>query len=290
MIEFAIVLVFISAILHVSWNVMLQSTGDPLVVATKALSLGTLLFAPFVVGYWIWAGYPAIPAEAWFYGLLTGIAELFYFMFLSYAYRHGELSIVYPIARGTAPVISVLLGLFLLSEPVGTYQVVGIILLILGVWMVRRAKTHGGKGIIPAFLTGVFIAAYTVIDKVGLNYTDPVIFGGLKYLFTTLCLLAWIPVRKAFNIHALTEDEVKNHKETPWWKIALVGIFIIATYQLVLFAMETTPVAIISPLRESASVIVTAWGIFKLNERKGLVSKIIGVVLIFAGIILLTLK
>ena len=268
---------------------MLQSTDDPLVVTTKALSLGMLVLGPCIIIYWAYSHYPNIPFYAWFFGFLSGVAELFYFMFLSNAYRHGELSVVYPIARGSAPIVSVILGLFLLKEPVGVYQIIGIVLLILGIWFMRRIKTNGGKGVVPALLTGVFIALYTVIDKVGLRYTDPVIFGGLKYFFTALCLLAWIPIRRIFNIHALTEDELKTKKKTSWGKIILIGIFIIATYQLVLFALSTTSVAIISPLRESASVIVTAWGIWKLKEREGLYFKIIGAVSIFLGIILLAL-
>jgi len=289
MISVAIILVFISAILHVSWNVMVQSTDDPLVVTTKAVSLGMLALTPFLIFFWVFSHYPAIPPYAWFYALLSGIAELFYFMFLSYAYRHGQLSIVYPIARGSGPIISVLLGLFLLKEPVGAYQISGVILLIIGIWLVRRARVKGMKGILPALLTGLFIALYTVIDKVGLHYTNPIIFGGLKYLFTALCLLAWIPLRKSFNIHALTEEEIKNQIKTPWWKIGLIGIFIIAAYQLVLFALSSTPVAIVAPLRESASVIVTGWGIWQLKEREGLYFKIIGAISIFVGIILLTM-
>lgn len=283
MIVAAIAIVFISAILHVTWNVMLQSTNDPLIVSTKAVSLGMLFFLPILVIVWILSGYPIIPFGAWFWGFLSGVAELGYFMFLSYSYRHGELSVVYPIARGSAPVLSFFAGVFLLQENVNTYQIVGVVLLIVGMWFVRQAKITS-KGVLPALLTGVFIASYTVIDKVGLGYTTPVFFGGLKYLFTVLCLLVWMPVRQIFNIHAVDVKE-----KTSWKKIVIVGICIIFTYQLVLFAMSMAPVAIISPLRESASVIVTAWGIWKLKEREGLVIKIIGVIMIFVGIVLLAI-
>lgn len=289
MISFAIALVFLSAILHVTWNVLIQSSRDPMVVATKAISLGVAVLTIPVFLYWIGNGSPSIPWKAWFWGLMTGVAELFYFMFLSYAYRHGQLSIVYPIARGSAPIVSVLLGLFLLQEPVGEYQVLGVIFLIIGIWLVRSIKTNSSKGVAAALLTGVFIAAYTVIDKVALDYVDAIIFCWLKFFFTAVCLLAWIPVRKMFNIHALSEEE-QGKADMPFWKIALIGVCLITTYQLVLFALETTPVAIVSPLRESASVIVTAWGIWKLNEREGKWQKILGVLIIFAGIVLLTLQ
>lgn len=289
MIELAIILVFISALLHVSWNVMIQSADDPLVVATKAVSIGIAILIPFLILYWTVSGYPSISLYAWLFALLSGIAELFYFVFLSYAYRHGQLSIVYPIARGSGPIISVILGVLLLQESVGTYQIVGVILLIIGIWLVRRAKAEGMRGIVPALLTGLFISLYTVIDKIGLHFTNPIIFGGLKYFFTAVCLLAWIPIRKSFNIHVLTKKELQQQKHSPWWKIALIGIFIIAAYQLVLFALNSTPVTIVSPLRESASVIVTGWGIWKLKEKEGLYLKITGAISIFTGIVLLAL-
>lgn len=276
----AIFLVFISAILHVSWNVLVQADEDPLNTLTKAIGLGVAILFPIVVIYWIFTGSPTIPLNAFIFAFLSGIAELFYCYFLSYSYRHGELSIVYPIARGSAPLLSVILGLLFLRETLSHYQILGVILLLIGIWMVRRAKLSGTKGIMPAFLTGVFIAAYTVIDKIGLQFTNPIYFGALKYLFTALCLILF----SIFYQH-FTKQKIKN--KPSWKKIAVVGVCLIATYQLVLFALNMAPVAIISPLRESASVVVTAWGIWKLKEREGLIFKIIGVIAIFAGIVLL---
>lgn len=284
MILVAIGLVFISAILHVSWNVLLQSENDPLDISTKAVSLGITFLLPFILIYWLSIGSPAISAYAILFGFLSGLAELFYFFFLSYSYRHGELSIVYPIARGSAPILSVLFGLVFLQEALSSFQIVGIVFLLIGIWLVRRAKLSSKKGIIPALLTGLFIASYTVIDKVGLQYANPIFFGAFKYFFTAICLIAFIPFRRYFNL-----SEITKTTKTSWKKIAIIGICIIITYQLVLFALSISPVAIISPLRESASVVVTVWGIWKLKEREGLRYKIIGVLMIFTGIILLAL-
>jgi uncharacterized membrane protein len=280
----AIILVFLSAILHVSWNVMLQSEKDPLNTSTKALSLGIAVITPFIILYWFANGTPVIPFNAILFGFLSGVAELCYFFFLSYSYQHGELSVVYPIARGSAPVLTFLFGIFFLQEQVNQLQITGVLLLLIGILLVRRVKISGKKGIIPAALTGLFIAAYTVIDKVGLNYTNPIYFGELKYLFTTLCLLIFMPISKHF-----TKTVKQENTKTSFKKVAIIGIFLITAYQLVLFALSISPVAIISPLRESASVVVTAWGIWKLKEREGLYLKVIGILLIFIGIILLAL-
>jgi uncharacterized membrane protein len=282
-ITFAIILVFISAILHVTWNVLIQSENDPFAIATKAITFGIFVLTPFMIIYWLSVGAPMISRNAILFGFLSGVAELFYFIFLSYSYKKGELSVVYPIARGTAPILTFTLGIFLLQEAVSPFQIIGVLFLLVGIWLVRRAKVSSAKGIIPALFTGVFIAAYTVIDKIGLQYTTPIFFGELKYFFTALCLVAFIPIRGYFS--GKSDGKVLK---TSWKKIALIGVCLIATYQLVLFALSIAPVSIISPLRESASVLVTAWGIWKLKEREGLRYKIIGVLLIFSGIILLT--
>jgi uncharacterized membrane protein len=283
MITYAIILVFISAILHVTWNVLIQSENNPLDIVTKAITFGIIALTPFIVIYWLSVGSPMISGNAVLFGFLSGVAELFYFIFLSYSYKKGELSVVYPIARGSAPILTFALGIFLLQEAVSSFQIIGVIFLLIGIWLVRRAKVSNAKGIIPALLTGVFIAAYTVIDKIGLQYTTPIFFGELKYFFTAVCLLAFVPIRGLF----MNKSDAKVIK-TSWKKIVLIGVCLIVTYQLVLFALSIAPVSIISPLRESASVLVTAWGIWKLKEREGLWYKIIGVLVIFSGIILLT--
>lgn len=280
----ALILVFCSAILHVSWNVKVQSENDPLDTTTKALSLGLICLLPIFFVYWLCIGLPAVSGHAVLFAGLSGVAELGYFWFLSYSYRRGELSVVYPLARGSAPVLTFIFGVVFLGEHISQPQVIGVCCLLLGIWLVRSASISGARGAIPAIVTGVFIASFMILDKVGLHGTDPVLFGCLKYTFTVLCLLAFVPFR---SILGMTKpSKIDFHS---WKKFLLIGVCIIVTYQLVLFALTLAPVAIISPLRESASVVVTIWGIWKLKERDGLVSKLIGVGSIFTGIILLAI-
>jgi drug/metabolite transporter (DMT)-like permease len=281
----ALILVFCSAILHVTWNVRLQSQHDPLDIATKALTLGIVCLLPLFFGYWLFIGQPTISAHSILFAGLSGLAELGYFWFLSYSYRHGQLSVVYPLARGSAPVFTFLFAVIFLGEHISSLQVIGVCCLLLGIWLVRSASISGMRGALPAIVTGIFIATFTILDKIGLNGgIDPVLFGGLKYTFTALCLLAFVPFR---SVLGMTRAVRMNFHA--WKKFLLLGICIITTYQLVLFALTLAPVAIISPLRESASVVVTIWGIWMLKEREGLVQKLIGVGSIFVGIVLLAL-
>jgi uncharacterized membrane protein len=277
-------LVLLSALLHVTWNVKLQATKDPLKTTTLAVIIGAVILAPIVLAYWVLHGTPAVSSGALVFGFFSGLAELGYFYFLSYSYEHGELSVVYPVARGSAPIMTFLFATLLLGEKVTLPQLLGIAGLIAGIWLIRSTQIHGKKGVIPALTTGIFIAAYTVIDKVGLGYADPVVFGGLKYFFTAACLVGFLLVQSR-----LTGKPLAASSGRTWKTAAFIGMCIIATYQLVLFAMSLAPVAIISPLRESASVVVTIWGIWKLKEHDGLVAKLIGVGSIFTGMILLVI-
>jgi uncharacterized membrane protein len=264
--------------------VKLQSEDDPLDTTTKALSLGLVCLLPIFLAYWLYIGLPPVSGHAILFAALSGVAELGYFWFLSYSYRRGELSVVYPLARGSAPVLTFIFGVVFLDEHISQPQIIGVCCLLLGIWLVRSASISGARGAIPAIVTGVFIASFMVLDKVGLRGTDPILFGGLKYTFTVLCLLAFVPFRSMLG---MTKSSKMNFHS--WKKFLLIGVCIIVTYQLVLFALTLVPVAIISPLRESASVVVTIWGIWRLKERDGLVSKLIGVGSIFAGIILLAI-
>ncbi|MDN5274288.1 MAG: protein of unknown function transrane [Candidatus Saccharibacteria bacterium] len=280
----ALILVFCSAILHVSWNVKLQSENDPLDTTTKALSLGLVCLLPIFVVYWLYTGLPVVSGHAMLFAGLSGVAELGYFWFLSYSYRRGELSVVYPLARGSAPVLAFIFGVVFLGEHISQPQIIGVCCLLLGIWLVRSASISGARGAIPAIVTGVFVASFMVLDKVGLHGTDPILFGCLKYASTVVCLLVFVPFRSMLGMTKSSKMDFHS-----WRKFLLIGVCIIVTYQLVLFALTLAPVAIISPLRESASVVVTIWGIWKLKERDGLVSKLIGVGSIFTGIILLAL-
>src|SRR3954447_4899539 len=103
-------LVLFVAVLHVAWKAILKSAGDPLRTAERASVAGVVAFAPFVAVGWVAAGRPGIPADVIGLALVSGVLEAAYFIFLAAAYKRGGLSVVYPIARGTAPLLTVGLG------------------------------------------------------------------------------------------------------------------------------------------------------------------------------------
>ena len=122
----------VAAVLHVAWNVLLKTAGDPLRTATIGVAAASLGLVPLTAIAWALLGQPAIPAAAWAIGIASGGVEVLYFVFLAAAYRRGDLSIVYPLARGSAPLLAVAIGVLVLGERLPGPAAAGVALLIAG--------------------------------------------------------------------------------------------------------------------------------------------------------------
>jgi len=272
----ALALVLAAAGMHAAWNVMLKGSPEPLRLSLRALVTGTVLFAPVVLAAWLLTGRPGLPPAGWLCVAGSAVAELFYFVFLSHAYRRGELSFVYPIARGTGPVIAVAAGLLILRERLGWLQLGGVAALLLGIWLVRRPSGASGP-LLAALATGVCIGTYTVIDRVGVQLGPPWLYGWFVFALSVVLLAGWVAVFGGAG-------------EAPGWRRStLVGLLMTSTFYVVLVALAVAPVTVVAPARESAIVLVSAWGVLRLREREGLALKLGGALAILAGVVLLIL-
>jgi drug/metabolite transporter (DMT)-like permease len=271
-------LVLLAAIFHATWNALLKASENPLSLATRAVTWGAVISLPPVAAAWIVAGRPGLPLAGWLLALASAFLELIYFITLSTAYQRGELSVVYPIARGTAPLLAVLVGLLLLGERVHPSAGLGILALLAGIWAVRRPAA-AGSALWPALLTGVMIAAYTSLDRIGVRLGPPWIYGWLLWLFGAIFLITYTTIRRVPRSRLTDEPKMS----------VTVGVLMTGAYFMILFALSVAPLAIIAPLRESAIVLVTAWGIWRLGERRGAWIRVAGALAILGGIALLTL-
>jgi drug/metabolite transporter (DMT)-like permease len=137
-----------------------------------------------------------------------------------------------------------------------------------------------GSALWPALLTGVLIAAYTSLDRIGVRLGPPWVYGWLLWLFGAIFLIAYASARR-----------VPGSRLTEGRRLSLtVGVLMTAAYFMILFALSVAPLAIIAPLRESAIVLVTAWSIWRLGERRGAWLRVAGASAIVAGIALLTIS
>ena len=260
---FVIALVAVSAVLHVAWNVRLKTAGDPLRAATIGMAAATVVIVPVGVAAWFIGGRPTIPTEGVVLGIASGTIEAGYFILLSAAYRRGDLSVVYPIARGTAPLLAVAIGVLILGERLGVAGFIGVALLLLGFLLLQRPwRAVQGHGLDPSVLfalaTGVTIATYSAVDRVGARLIHPLTYAAILWIVTAVVLLAWVRVMAGGDLRAGGQEQVRR---------AVVGGFLtLGAYLLILYALSVAPLSGVAPLRESATVLAAAWGSVKLGE------------------------
>jgi len=266
----AVALAFGSALLHAAWNLRLKAADDPLRVAAVALPLGTAAATPPVGAAWLLAGRPGLPWQAWVIAALSGLLECAYFHALSAAYRRGDVSSVYPVARGTAPVLATLVGLLLLRERLGPAQLAGVAILVGGIWL-ARPPADGRPALAPALLTGVLIAAYTSLDRVGVRLGPAWLYGWALFAAISLFLLPWARPGQAGRVG----------------QAAPIGLLTVVAYGMTLGALSLAPLALVAPLRESGVVVVALWGVLRLGERRRAGLKLAGAAAVLSGAALL---
>jgi drug/metabolite transporter (DMT)-like permease len=252
------------------WNVRLKAAADPLRVAAVAVPLGTLLLlTPAVAVAWLAGGRPGLPWQGWALAAVSGLVELAYFHTLSAAYRRGDVSSVYPVARGTAPLLAALAGVLLLGERLAPLQAAGVLVLLAGIWL-ARPPVSGRAALVPALLTGVLIAAYTTLDRLGVRLGPFWLYVWAVFVATSLWLLPW--ARRGFGGQALP-----------------IGALNVGAYGLALAALSLAPLALVAPLRESGVVIVALWGVLRLGERDRAPLKLGGAAAVLAGAALIAI-
>jgi len=291
-----IVVVAISAGLHVAWNIRLKTAGDPLRAATVGMLAASVGIVPAGFVAWSVAGRPALPVEGVALGLLSGTIEAGYFILLSAAYRRGDLSIVYPIARGTAPLIAVAIGVGLFHEVLGVAGSIGVVALLAGFlllqqpWQALRRGNDGGRramdpAIAFALATGVTIATYTAIDRLGTRLIDPLPYAAILWVTTSVVLVLWVRfVARSGAVFGGGPAEVRS--------AAIGGWLTLVAYVLILWALSVAPLSGVAPLRESASVFAAAWGSVRLGEaasRRETGRRVGASLLIVGGAILLAI-
>lgn len=286
---FVIGLVAVSGVLHVAWNVRLKTAGDPLRAATVGMVVSSLGIVPVGFAAWWVTGQPALPWEGIVFGVVSGVVEAVYFILLAAAYRRGDLSVVYPLARGTAPLLAVAIGVGLLGERLGVLGSLGVVALLAGFLLLQRPwQVLRGHGLDPAvafaLATGVSIATYTAIDRLGTRLIDPLPYAAILWVTTSIALVLWVRLVAGGGAFAGGRDGV--------WRATVGGFLTLGAYVLILWALSVAPLSGVAPLRESATVFAAAWGSVRLGEavsRSETVRRIGASCLIVGGALLLAL-
>ena len=278
----ALLLIAGSAAAHATWNIRLKGTGDPETAANLAVITPGLLAGALGLGAW-GVGVVQITPAAALLGLAAGVAELAYFMTLARAYAAAPISVVYPVVRGINPLVAVGIGTLLLSEQLIDAQPWGVVLIIVGLvalrppWQGLRAGISG-VALLFAIAAGVLSAGGSAIERLGVLETGPLPFIGLTWGVTGLLYFV------------VAQRRGLAWKTTP--NLALTGSLIIGGHLLVMAAFAIAPLSVVVPLRESAILLVSGWGLLRAREASGpmqILLRVLGAVAIVSGAVLIAL-
>jgi drug/metabolite transporter (DMT)-like permease len=285
----ALGLVLVAAFLHASWNYLAKKSRNKIAFIWWAILFSTILFFPMFIYFW-----PAVTISpaGWACIVATGILHAFYFWFMGGAYERGDLSLVYPLSRGTGPMLVPILAVLFINEQLSFPGVLGITLVIAGIYVIHLRSfsiqsflepflaMRGGASL-WALCTGGTIAGYSLVDKVGVTRVYPPVYIYLMFVISLLLLSPYVFVKvrldlkKEWNINKI--------------QILIVGFLDLFTYLLVLFALQISKVSYVAAAREVSIVFSAFLGIMLLREKNA-PQKLAGAVLISLGVVLIGLS
>jgi drug/metabolite transporter (DMT)-like permease len=280
----ALGLVLLAALTHASWNIYAKVAAESRHFVWLFSAGSVLIYGPVVIAVLI-VERPEFEMRHWLALAATSVLHLLYSLSLQTGYRHSDLSVVYPIARGTGPLLSFIGAALLLGETPTAQSVAGMILIVGGILLVAGIIGHHrrapGVGVFYGLLTGVLIAAYTLNDgwavKVLLISPFVVDFTGNLFRMVVLAPRAW-------------RDRAGVALEARKFRRAVIVVSVLGPlgYILVLFAMRLAPVSHVAPARELSTLVGAWFGSRLLREDSG-PWRILGASLIVAGVVSLAL-
>ena len=281
-----LLLVVAAAVAHAAWNLTIKKAGTSGAgFLWLTFAVGAVVFAPFGIHSLVDSG---VDLRRWILlALVSGALQVGYFLLLQRAYRAADVSVVYPLARGTGPLLSVVFAMILLGERPGPIALVGTAVVIAGVVTIglaggRSRLANRGVGIGYGLVVGVLIAAYTLWDAsaVTIGGMPPVALYWGSVVAQTV-ILAPAAVRE----RALLPGLVHTHPAA----ILTVGILAPLAYILVLVAIQSAPVALVAPAREASVVIVSLAGWLLFREPHP-AQRLTGAAVVLVGVALLALS
>lgn len=268
--------VLLAAVLHASWNGLVKHSGDKF-VSVSAVVIGHVLFALAVLAF-----SPLPGVESWPYLLAGAVLHTGYQLFLLYSYRLGDLTQVYPIARGVAPLIVAFVSVTFLGVHLSGLQLLGVLAIGLGITslvLVRQSEGLGNKSAgLMALATGCFIAAYSLNDGLGARVAGTALgFYGVMTIANAVMFSIIITFVQPGTLTKVFRGGRKL--------VFVGGGGSFAAYALVTWAFTQASIALVTALRETSIIFALLIGLVFLKERVNL-AKIVAVALSMFGAIL----
>lgn len=269
----ALSLALAAAVVHAAWNLLLSGSEDTHSATAVALVAGAIAWAPAAIVLW------RVDGSAWPYIAVSSTLELLYIALLATAYAGAAMGFVYPIARGSAPVIVLVAGAVAGSASPSAPSALGIVVVALGIALVRGLRgTHTTRDLVLALAIGACIASYTLVDKHGIAHANP-----LAYLQTVFSIMAVGYLAGTLRVRG---PRAMRAAITPSALVAGVGFF--ASYALTLAALRLASAASVAAVRE-CSVVIAAFALLLTGREPLHGSRLAGALVVAAGIALVSL-
>jgi drug/metabolite transporter (DMT)-like permease len=286
----AILLVLLSALFHALRSLFTKESGDKQVFLWLYSIIALLSFSPLFIYFLFRVGFTNPAAYAWCAG--SGFIHFLYWIFLTQAYKEGDLSHVYPIMR-SSPALVLVFAVFFLGEQVSLEGIAGILLVAVGVYIINMKHLSGHELLEPfrsiasdrstrfAFLTLISVAFYSIVDKMAVNHIHPILFA-FFHLFCGMCYYTpYILLTKKVDI-------IKKEWHSGSVRIILAGVIGIIGYSMILIAFTIERVSYIVSLRQLSVVFAVLMGSFWLKEKHTAI-RLSGAVIIFGGCFLISM-
>jgi drug/metabolite transporter (DMT)-like permease len=282
----ALVLVLTAAVLHSIWNALAKRGRDQLCFLWWAVTVATILMLPFSAPKLLATG---VPASAWPYVAATIILHVIYFYALGRAYRSGEFSVVYPVARGLGVALVPVLAVVIFDERPSALGAAGVALVVVGIvalhlagrgWNRAAAAVRDpGSGTWWALVTGLMTAGYSLVDKAGVTRLHPVPYIELMFLGMSLLLLPVVLADRGL----LRREWAAN-----WRTILPAAVMTLTAYLLVLFAFQLSKAAYVVAAREVSIVWSALIGSLWFREGR-VIGRLAGAAVVLAGVVCVAL-
>ena len=268
-----------AALMHAGWNAIVKIGLDRLLTITLVTTCSALVALPLL------GALPAPLSAAWPWMAASVVLHVGYNLALARAYEIGDFGLVYPIARGTAPLLTAVTGALFIGEYLTPIELTGVLVLVAGVWLMaargRMPAAVGAGAVVPALVTSLFISGYSLSDGMGARASSSAI-GYTLWLFV-LDGIAMLAVMLGWRGRAALLSAL------PYWRSGFVGgVLSLGAYGIVIWAMTKAPIALVAALRESSVLFAALISVVLLGEPVRW-SRGVAALLIAAGIMLIRL-
>ncbi len=270
----ALLILLAAACVHAAWNLLLADSRDTHSASAVAVTIGALVFAPVAAATW-----RLEPSAVPYMAASSGLESL-YLMLLATGYAVAAVGFVYPIARGSAPVLVLAISALALHGHVSAQSAAGVALVAAGIVLVRGLRSAGGaRDLTLALAIGACIASYTLVDKYGIRHANPIAY--LEIVFSTMAVVSLLAVWR-FRGGAALRAAIGP-------RTALAGVGYFGSYVLTLAALRLAPAPSVAAVRESSVLIATA--VLALTGRERVTAeRIAGAMAVVAGIAVISLS